>query len=225
MSCTADRTLDPEAFRALIRTHGQKVRYWRAIPCPCNYLQGAEYSRTCPHHDRYGFIYEEIAIPSHVRAYIYSSSSRVLHPDLGWIKATTTMVQTMPDEIYLHTGDKLLSTQAQLAARETRKRGSGRFDELSQLHVSGIDALIVQGDQFEQGTDYRLDVDPATGKSRIEWVGTAPVNGTVYSVLYQYNPLFWVVGGSMTPPRPSQYQGKPLVQRSELSLKHPSEAE
>lgn len=225
MSCMADRTLDPEAFRALIRTHGQKIRYWRAVPCPCSDPQDAEYSRTCPHHDRYGFIYEEMVLPDHIRAYIYSSSSRLLHPDLGWIKATTTMAQTMPDEIYLHTGDKLLSTEARIAARETRKRGAGPFDELSQQFVAEIDALIVQGDRFEPETDYRLDVDPSTGKSRIEWVGTAPVNGTVYSVLYQYQPLFWVVGGPMSPPRPSQYNGKPLVQRSELSLKHPSEAE
>lgn len=224
MSCTADRALNPEAFRSLIHMHGQKIRYWRASPCPCNNPQGGDYSRACPYGCQYGFLYEEVTLGPAVRAYIYSSKSSILHPDLGWIKVATTMIETMADEIYLSRGDKILSVDAQYVARETRRRGSSDSDELSQLFAFAIDALIVQSASYVPGTDYQLQTDNATGVSTINWIGNSPSEGTVYSVLYKYRPMFWCVGDPMTPPRPSQFNGVPLVQKSELSLKHPSEA-
>lgn len=228
------RSLNPEAFRRLIQTHGQRVRYWRATPCPCRNPETGRYERICSHGCRYGYFYYEAELDAAsaggcgnlngVRAYIFKAKKAVQDAESGlYINVGDTMITTLPDEIFFDVGDMFLSLDAQVVAREVRERGGADTDELTQLFPFAVDEIRIAGTVYD-AADYQLVVDDATGAGVIKWLSNAPATGKNYTVMYRRRPLYWSLGQVYSLPRPSDYGGKPLPLTGALSLKHPSAA-
>jgi hypothetical protein len=172
--------INAEDYRGLYRRYGTAVRWWKALPVPAG----------TPGRERNGYLYQEVELDAAIRVMIYQSQAEIKETTFGAIPRGSTMISTMPDEIHLATGDRILALGRLHRARTRLRRGSGSTDGLP--HPFAVELVAVHGSAgaFTVGTDVALTEDG----SAIQWNGEAPAAGKEYGLEWTYHPLYVFTG-------------------------------
>lgn len=222
-----DRAVDPEAARFLFHSHGKRVLWYRALPCPCRNTETGTYSRNCALLSTLcngNFLYELQTLPDTARVHFYGAKKQVEDAQLGLILKGELMAEAMPDEVPFERGDKLVVLDWLYEFREARTRGETALDAITQTFPAVVDyvgAVLNGGFVRVANEAYTVDYD-AFGKGSIRWLSDALPPGTNYTTVYRYHPTVWVDGSSLSSSAPSYYPGPPGRDGTEGALPAPS---
>mgnify|MGYP000903570622 CR=1 FL=1 len=182
----------PEAYRQLILRQGEDFRWLQSMPSdaydPRSGLDGDQEDL----HSDHGHIYRDCGIR---RGLITQQKRDALHPDLGWIHVGQLWLTVMPDEVLLAPWDKIVLVERVQIENERLVRG---VDQLGQLYP--VQVVVVADSAAEYMQDVHWRYDSATRK--LVWLSGGPTAGDVYSVRYEYRPMYWFLGGDYRSPRP-----------------------
>lgn len=209
--------LNPEFHRQVIHTQGESVRWLQALPTSSydpktNYEATGTPAATVEN----GYNYREPLAGTELRALIVTAWRNVNSPEQGWIRVGELTVTTMPDEIPLGDGDKLV-----LCGREetTKERLSKGTDSFAQPYPVSVQTVADDTRVYVLDTDYTVNLTT----KKIVWIagGHAPTTATPYAVSYSYNPVYWYVTGRQTNPRPTGLTDTRMPLRGVLTLQMP----
>lgn len=187
--------MNPEAYRQHIRQLGERVRWLKASFCSCYNPGTGVYDRSCSLCSN-GRIYREVDLDAKVRVLVGTMRHRYAHPDFGIIEVGEARMTTMPDEIRMGTMDRFVLLDRTHVSRHRVTRGQDEVME--EPYPTALLSVSDSTTVYEVGTDVSLGDDGA-----LVWAPDAgPAAGTVVSVEYAYNPVYWYIMGEETPPRP-----------------------
>jgi len=167
-------------FRKLHRQSGESIRWWKAVPVPEG-TAGREGD---------GRLLQEQTIASAVKFLVSNTEENYESHDWGLIQKGTLQISAFPDKARFNHLDRiaLLAPGRRLSAYTPKSfaRGSGTEDDfvfspvMSISHV-WIGGVLADSDNYE-----------AT-ETGINWLLSAPAQGTKYSVEYVYSPRYIVL--------------------------------
>lgn len=192
----------PQEFERVILQHGKYVVWRKALLCPCSNLNTGQAVLDCTSCDGSGFIYVD---PVRIRAHMLSfDQSTKIYEKFGmWVEGNT-MVTVMPKYRLAHR-DSIEMEDSLMSFNELLKKGNrrGRRSKLPDGVDSGryrmvnVTRLAYQADAdsafllLECG--YHFEV---SDEGWIKWLppgNTAIPDGSMFSVLYDFHPVYQVV--------------------------------
>ncbi|MGD9497963.1 MAG: hypothetical protein AB7Y46_16790 [Armatimonadota bacterium] len=210
--------LNPVACAHLIATHGERIRWFEALPCDCRDPGDPDFGdhRSCDK-CQYGYVYREQPLTGDERAMVTQIRREILSADLGLLQVGDLVLTTMPDQIPVGNWDRIVLVQRTVPKKEVVRFGEDTLGEEFPVEVMAVTAGTTL---YACDVDYRLD----RATRRIVWQagGSSPGQG-VYAVQYVYNPVFWYVGSALKTGRPIPGRKMLMPQSGKLSLKHPLE--
>lgn len=209
-----------EPFRQQMRRQGQRVRWFKAMPCSCYDPGRNYYDRTCTKCS-FGQVLWEQTLDAGVRVLISQLKKSYEHPQFGIIEAGQCSISVMPDELLLGNLDRLVLLDRRELQRERvlQPEDPEEAPVLAQDYPIELRMVCDDTTQFEVGADVTLD----TADGSLTWLDNAPAPGKLYAVEYFCNPVFWFINAEETPPSHNPTFGGELPQRGFLVRKWPGE--
>lgn len=228
--------LDPEALREIVRWHGARLDWWRALPCPCQMGAGTNQSLEdeggCALGCLDGWSYALQIVPEEIAdslGIITDYNKTVYHPEFGRVPSGEAKWVSMADECELGDHDILVNRDTPELSRTLIVRGAGDFDELPHPCVESVSVVARGFEQWSEGPDFVLERDSSGRfeRARLRWSGLneggaplsgqMPPDGEYYSVEYHRLPrLTWLSDGNR--PARRNADGAILVQRGSLTI-------
>jgi hypothetical protein len=206
-------------YKLAIRLHGERVRWFKAMPCShANAALDYDAGASCPDCE-HGFRYREVTLPNEVRALIQTVKRAQSHPDIGIFMEGSLQLTAMPDELPLGQFDKLVLLQREQQARERVVRSEEDGDALARPFVARVIEVSDDDRVYKAGKDYEADAEAGV----IAWLpgGEAPQAGATYSCQYLYHPVYWFLTGELSVPHPDEMGSGFLPLRGFLTEKYP----
>jgi hypothetical protein len=207
--------LPPGPFRDLLYTEGQRVRYARAIDCPCKTADERARERIdCPVCAGERFIYPDALQVETIAVVQDVTRSKELLARHGMFEAGAVKI-SMRGEFAPCIRDRLTLLDAFITLNVLRERRAGAVDELRHPIVVPENLIVgpEETDLAESGVIYLQMMDPDTGTAgavleegvhfevtaagHIDWalgdaLGVAPLVGGLYSLCHFARPSYLV---------------------------------
>ncbi len=189
---------DGEAFDAVIRAHGVRLRHLRGMRCPVGMADPDDGRRPHPDHEgcANGYLYTPAGV---VTALLQGNRVSRRESDIGVLDSSAAELslprtydgvdaEAIESQIYVQPGDRFyLDDEAILVVgSETLKATQSGTDRLVFPAVRIQDLIDDGGRRYAQGVDFDLV------EGRLRWRAGKMLAGGVYSVRFMYRPYLIV---------------------------------
>lgn len=166
-----------EDFRREIEEYGEACQFYKAIPVYT--------PRSVSAAEENGKVYVLQTLASGVQIYVYEARKEEQGGEFGILPVGTTMITTMPDEIWPVRGDRFVLTERVDRARVLVTRDSDTTDTIPHSPLVSVIEVRNGATLYTPTTHYTVSGQVIT------WVGaTKPTSGTKYSVELSYRPTY-----------------------------------
>lgn len=188
--------LNVQAFREQLRTMGETVRWFKALPS----YDATHIASTAA---TVGKRYVEQSLAATVRVLAREQKQEYMHPDFGLLHIGDLIVTCLADELLIGFEDEVVFPGRTDETREAVTRAASGNDALLERFAVALLSVSDATRTYVVGTASTGDCYLTGGA--VAWRTAAahkPSAGAVYTVQYSFNPVYWYTSGKVRAPRP-----------------------
>lgn len=187
-----------EEFIRLIKQHGKRLVWRKAMICPCQNVETDKSELDCPFCNAEGFVYVQ---PQQIQAHMASFDKRTTVAEkFGLMQEGSAMLTTFPEHrLGFHDAIELEDARApfnELIVRGDRRGARAALADdvdAARYRVLSVAAMLWRRSSSEL-VALEEDVDfTITAEGWIRWISSRVPDGAVVSIHYDYAPIYLII--------------------------------